>query len=127
LPAGWDLALVEQATHALLDLVADGPHVGGVESGGVVEDPVLVAFAGEDRASVAAAHGDDHVGGAGDLVGPRFRVLTGDVDAAFGHRRDGGGVDLVAGFGAAGPGHRPVAGKVGEEPQRHLGAAGVVG
>ena len=40
---------------------------------------------------------------------------------------DGGRVDLVAGFGAAGPGDGLVTGELGEEPQRHLGAAGVVG
>ena len=40
---------------------------------------------------------------------------------------DGGGVDFVAGFGAARPRDRAVAGEVGEESERHLGAAGVVG
>ena len=40
--------------------------------GGVLEVPVLVALAGEDRAGVAAAHRDDHVGGA-HLVGQRLR------------------------------------------------------
>ncbi len=68
--------------------------------------PVLVPLAGEDRAGVAAAHRDDDIGGADDLVGPRLRVLGGDVDAAFGHRGDRGRVDLDAGFGAAGPGDR---------------------
>jgi hypothetical protein len=39
-------------------------------AGGIVENPFLVAPAGEDGAGVAAAHGDDDVGGAHDLVGP---------------------------------------------------------
>ena len=37
---------------------------------GVVEGPVLVARAGVEGAGVAAAHGDHHVGGPDDLVGP---------------------------------------------------------
>jgi hypothetical protein len=48
--------------------------------GRVGDRPVLVAFAGEDRAGVAAAHRDDHVGGADGLVGPRFGELAADVD-----------------------------------------------
>ena len=44
---------------ASFDLVADRSHGGDVEAGGVLEDPFLVPLAGEDRAGVAAAHGDD--------------------------------------------------------------------
>jgi hypothetical protein len=51
----------------------------------------------------------------------------GYVDAAFGHGGDRGRVDLAAGFGAAGPADRPVCGEGLEEPERHPGAAGVVG
>ena len=40
---------------------------------------------------------------------------------------DGGRVDLDAGFGSARPGDGLLAGEVGEEAERHLGAAGVVG
>jgi hypothetical protein len=54
-------------------------------------------------------------------------VLACDVDAAFGHCRDGGRVDFGAGFGAAGPGDRGVGGEVGEEAEGDLGAAGVTG
>ena len=50
----------------------------------------------------------------------------GDVDADLGHGRDGGRVDLEAGFGAAGPGDGTVAGESLEPAERHLGAAGVV-
>ena len=39
---------------------------------------------------------------------------------------DGGRVDLDPGFGTTGPGDRPVTGQGGEEPHRHLRAAGVV-
>jgi hypothetical protein len=56
--------------HAAFDLVADGAHVGDVESGGVVEGPFLVAFAGEHGAGVPAAHADHDVRGTDDFVGP---------------------------------------------------------
>jgi hypothetical protein len=48
---------------ATADLVADRPHGLDALASGVGEGPVLVARAGEDRAGVAAAHGDDDVGG----------------------------------------------------------------
>src|SRR4051794_2744360 len=51
----------EERFDAGSDLVADRADGGDAEAGGVVEFPVLVAFAGEDRAGVAAPHGDDDV------------------------------------------------------------------
>ena len=87
----------------------------------------LVAFAGEDRAGVAAAHGDHHVGGADDLVGPRLGELAGDVDARVRPSpRPPIGLTRSAGFGATGPADRAVPSEMLEEAQRHLGAAGVV-
>ena len=101
----------------------------GVEGlpGGVVEFPVLVAFAGEEGAGVAAAHGDDDVGGLDGFGGEDLRGVGGDVDADFGHGLDGDGVDLVGGF--ADPAERTsirVAGEVAQVAGGHLGAAGVV-
>ena len=93
----------------------------------VRQDPVLIALAGEHRARVAAAHGDHDVGRAHDLVRPGLRVLPRDVDADLGHRRDRGGVHLIARLGAARPGDRPVAGQLAEVAQGHLRATGVVG
>jgi hypothetical protein len=81
-------------------------------TGGVVELPVFVAFAGEDRAGVAAAHGDDHVAVAGGVVVEEFGLLAGDVDADLGHRLDGDRVDPVSGFGSCGADLNPVAGEV---------------
>src|SRR2546423_15299107 len=66
------------------------------------------------------------MGGAHDFGGPGLAVLAGDVDTAFGHRSDGGGVDLGAGFGAVRPGNRGACGEMLEEAEGHLGAAGVV-
>src|SRR5262245_21533571 len=122
----WSGELVEELADALFDFVADGPDLFDGLAGGIVEGPVLVAFAGEDRAGVAAAHGDDDVGGTDDLVGPRFGVFAGDVDTAFGHRVDCGRVDFGAGFGSARPGDGPVAGEVLEQAEGHLAAPGVV-
>ena len=68
--------LIEEFAHPLLDLVADRADGVDVVAGGVVELPVLVALAREERAGVAAAHGDDDVGGPDDLVGPRLGVLA---------------------------------------------------
>ena len=52
--------------------------------------------------------------------------FVGDVDADFGHGGDGGRVDLVGRFGAAGVDVDAVAGEVAEPAGGHLGAAGVV-
>ena len=88
---GGELQFGEEVADAAFDFVADGAYAFDVESGWVVEVvPVFVALAGEDGAGVAAAHADHHVGGPDDLVGPGFGELVGDVDAALGHRGDGG-------------------------------------
>jgi hypothetical protein len=90
---GCDIEVREKLADPAFDLVADGADVFDCLAGGVVEDPVEVALAGEDGAGVAAAHGDHDVGGADDLVGPGFGELAGDVDAAFTHGGGGGRVE----------------------------------
>lgn len=50
--------------------------------------PVLVTLTGEHRADVATAHGNDHLGRAHRLVGPRLGNLAADVGAPLSHRRD---------------------------------------
>ncbi|OJV60961.1 MAG: hypothetical protein BGO38_09600 [Cellulomonas sp. 73-145] len=77
-----DAELVEDLVDAPLDLVAHAPYAVQVQVGGVVEYPVLVALALEDRAGVPAPHGDDDVRGAHDLIGPGLGELVGDVYAA---------------------------------------------
>ncbi len=52
---------------------------------------------GEEGVGVAAAHGDDDVGGLDRVSGEHFGCAVGDVDADLGHCFDGGGVDLVTG------------------------------
>ena len=63
---------VEQGADAGGDVVADGFDALGRGEGRVSDRPVLVADAGDDRAHVAAAHGDDDIGGADRLVGKRL-------------------------------------------------------
>jgi hypothetical protein len=62
-----------------------------------------------------------------DFLGPWFGEFGGDVDPDFTHRFDSGGVDFIAGFGAAGPRDGFVSGEVGEEPECHLRAPRIVG
>ena len=124
--ADVELQAADEDLDATADLVTDRAHGGDPEPGRVVELPVLVALAGEDRAGVTAAHRDDDIGGADDLVGPWLRVLAGDVDADFGHRVDGRRVDLGSRFGTAGVHQDAVAGEVLQPAGGHLGAAGVV-
>src|SRR5690606_32324297 len=81
---------------------------------------------GEDRACVAAAHGDDDVGGLDGVGGEDLGLLGADVDAVFEHGVDGDGVDLVGGGGAGGPDLDGSAGQGAQVPGGHLGAAGVV-
>src|SRR5918994_4103131 len=95
MPQGWrcgSVALrgdvVEQPPHASGDVVTDPANAFQFRLGGVVDLPVLVPLAGVDRTSVAAAHRDDRVGRADDLVGNRLGELLADVDAELRHRGD---------------------------------------
>ena len=98
LPGDGHVQVGQQTVDAFFDVVADRADRVEALAGGVGEFPVFVAFSGEDGSGVAAAHGDDDVGGLHDFVGPGFGVFAGDVDPDFVHGLDGGGVDLVAGF-----------------------------
>ena len=111
---------------AAFDFVADGADVFDALSCRVLDVPVLVAFAGEDRAGIPAAHRDHDVGGPDGFVGPRLGELSGDVDAALGHGGDRCRVDLNAWLGATGPRDGLVPGERLEEAECHLGAARVV-
>lgn len=92
----------EEGLDAAIDVVADRPDLVHGLSGGVVELPVEVAFAGEDRAGVAAAHRDDHVGGLDGFGGQRFGKFFGQVEPDFVHGLGHRGVDGVGGRGPGG-------------------------
>jgi len=83
-----------------VDIVADGADGGDVESGRVGDVPVEVALAGVDGAGVAAAHGDDDVGGLDLVAGQWLGVLAGQVEPDLGHGGDDGGVELAGGLGS---------------------------
>src|SRR5205823_10945842 len=85
-----------------------------------------VALARIDRARVAAAHRDDHVGGLDHGPGERLRELPADVDADLAHGLDDRGVQLFRGL-AAGRAHLDPPGReLIKEPGRHMAAPGVV-
>jgi len=97
--SGGDQRL-QQVPDVVIDGVADLPHERERLAGGVGDRPVLVARAGIDRTGVAAAEGDDDVGGADHLVGQRLGELERDVHPDLGHRLHHDGVDLLVGVGA---------------------------
>jgi hypothetical protein len=71
-------------------------------TGGVVDDPVFVAFAGIVRAAVAATHGDHDIGGFDGLGGEDLGSFGGNVDSILSHGLYGNGIDLVRGFRTGG-------------------------
>src|SRR5699024_10309072 len=54
----------DQRFDATPDVITNSAHRLEVLSCGIIQVPVFVPLSGEDRAGVAAAHGDDDVGGA---------------------------------------------------------------
>src|SRR5450759_4790141 len=56
--AGREVQRGEQAPDPLADLVANGTDGLDAQPVGVIELPVLVAFPGDDRTGISAAHGD---------------------------------------------------------------------
>src|SRR4029453_4710913 len=96
---GSEAEFVDQLSDTAFDVVADGADAWGVEARGVAGViPGFVAFAGEDGASIPTTHADHDLSGAAGFVSPGLGELVGDVDAAFGHCGDCGGVDFVPGF-----------------------------
>src|SRR5688572_26967949 len=78
---GLDAEALEQSEDADADLVADRAHGFHALTCGVLEGPVLVALAGEDRAGVTAAHGDHDVGDAHGIRREDLGHLGAHVDA----------------------------------------------
>ena len=106
-PGGW--RRFEECFDAGFNVVADGADVVDAAACGVGEGPVLGAFAGEDRASVAQPNvmtASECLDGVG---GEDRRQVAGDVNAVFGHGLDRDGVHLVPGLAAGGKDHDGVA------------------
>ena len=92
--------------------------------GRILEPPVDVALARQDRADVAAAHRHDHVRPGRVRLGLELpRRPAGEVVADLAHRLDH--LRVQVGLGAAAGGAHLVAAAALEERVRHLGAAGV--
>jgi hypothetical protein len=118
---------LQQIENAMLDFVADGAGFLERTALGVEERPVLAAEAGNVGALVATAHGEEHGGGARELLGELLRRCVGEVDADLAHDVDHAGMDPLGGLGACRDSARQ--GRVGqliEEGSGHLRAAGVV-
>ena len=63
---------MEQLADTFLDRIPDWPNFGDALASGVVQLPIEIALAGDNRAGVAAAHGHDNIGPAHGLVSPRL-------------------------------------------------------
>src|SRR5258707_6159411 len=61
--------LLDEGVDAVSNLIADRPDLFECLAGRVVEFPVLVVLAGQERTGVAAAHRDDDIGSQDELVG----------------------------------------------------------
>src|SRR5258708_34906504 len=90
--------LLDEGVDAVSNLIANRPDLFECLAGRVVEFPVLVVLAGQERAGVAAAHRDDDIGSQDELVGPWLGELSRYVDAYLGHRREHAGIDAGAWF-----------------------------
>ena len=118
---------VEEFEYAGSYFVADLAHAFYRFAFWVFERPVIAFQSWHERALFAAAHRDQHLGLAGELVAQLLRFLRGQVDANFAHCFEDFGVDSVTricasrdGVGFAGVGK-------GVEPSRgHLRTACVV-
>ncbi|HEX6454457.1 MAG TPA: hypothetical protein VF060_33975 [Trebonia sp.] len=89
MPAGQELE------NAVADLVGDRPHFIDGKPGRIGEVPVEVSLAGEDRAGTTAPHGDHDIGGLHLAGSERLEMLTGDLEADFGHGLHDGGIEFI--------------------------------
>ena len=84
------------------DLIPDGAKlVLGIASR-VRQVRVDVALAGDERALVFAAHGDNDVGLLGELTREQLRLAVSELDAQLAHHLDHLGTDAVRGRGSSG-------------------------
>src|SRR5216683_1831932 len=92
--------LLDQLLDPNVDFVADVADRFQVLVFGVLEVPVLIALAGIDRAGVTAAHRDDNVGCADEVIRERLGKLAADVDAELTHCLDHARIERARGFAA---------------------------
>lgn len=116
----------DELLNAVPDFVADKAHSIEALSSRIVQLPVEVAFASEERANVPAAHGDDDVAGLDCVGGEDFGLLFGKIDALFPHGFDNDWIDGICWGRSGGADFDGVAGERCQEAGGNLGAAGVV-
>jgi hypothetical protein len=71
---------VEQSADSSVDVVPDGLDAICVGLGWISNRPILVPSARDERASIAAAHRDDYIGGGDYFVGERLGELFVEAD-----------------------------------------------
>src|SRR6266446_2854542 len=118
--------LVEKGCDAPADLVADLADLLDALARGIRKLPVQVSLAGIDRARVAAAHGDDDLRLAHELIGQRLGKLLAQVEADLAHRLDDRGIDLAGRLRTGGSHVNLALSSAVQQRRRHLRAAGVV-
>src|SRR4029453_3802529 len=74
---------VDQALDAGLYFIPNRPDCVNTLASWVFQDPVFIPLAGEVRAFITAAHGDDDVGFLDGFGGEYLRDFCGHVDAQF--------------------------------------------
>src|SRR5690625_3769707 len=116
----------QQCLDSVADVVAHLANGIDVLACGVGECPVFIAIAGEERAGITAAHGDDHVRCLYGLGGEDLGSLIGDVDTDLGHGLDRDRVYRLRGGRAGGADFDLPIGQGGEEAGCHLGTSSVV-
>src|SRR5262249_25951107 len=75
----------EQVDHPRPHVVADLADAREGLPLGILEGPIVSTEAGDDRALLAAAHGDQHLGAASELVGELLGRSIAEVDAHLAH------------------------------------------
>jgi len=116
-----------QPLHSPADVVADRANLRERATLGIGKTPVFAPETGDERARFAAAHGDEEIRAAREVIAETLRPRVREVEVDLTHHRDDFEMNLLGGLRARGDGTR--AGRVGEvveERRRHLRAAGVV-
>lgn len=76
---------IDERTNAAVDVIAKLTKLVQRHARRIREIPVLVEASRQDRASIAASHGDDHVGGFDELSMERLWKGLGQVHIDLGH------------------------------------------
>src|SRR5579862_1958408 len=118
--------LPDEIPNAGVDLVPDLPNLRGGLTSRVFELPIEVALAWNERAFVAAPHGDHQVRLLGEFAGQELRGAAGEVDVDLVHDIDHLGMNLRGRRRARRKGVVPAARGLVEQGAAHLRTARVL-